>query len=206
MRQSRKRKRVASWTGALYLGHTAQVVALQVVSRFSREVVRGPALVRVALVVLHDVLSRHGDGGQREAGGGGQGGHVHRRHLGLEAELVVGQLEGETGLGPLEGKTATHNVWTKTRKDGFLLVLLSPVMPWLFIWPILYSAFSEGSSAAPMVIPSIMALNFRTMGFFSRPSGSWGNSLASTGVWLMLDAFSEGCGVGVSSLFGGWLR
>lgn len=56
-----------------------------------------------------------------------------------------------------------------------------------------------------MVMPSIMALNLSTMGFFSRPSGSCGNSLASTGVWLMLDALSEGCGVGVSSLFGGWL-
>lgn len=48
----------------------------------------------------------------------------------------------------------------------------SPVMPWLFMQPILYSAFSEGSRAAPMVMPSIMALNLRTMGFFSRPSGS----------------------------------
>lgn len=48
----------------------------------------------------------------------------------------------------------------------------TPVMPWLFMWPILYSAFSEGNSAAPMVIPSITALNLRTMGFFSRPSGS----------------------------------
>lgn len=81
----------------------------------------------------------------------------------------------------------------------------TPVMPWLFMRPILYSAFSDGSRAAPMVMPSIMALNLRTMGFFSRPSGSWGNSLASTGVWLMLDALSEGCGVGVSSLLGGWL-
>lgn len=65
-------------------------------------------------------------------------------------------------------------------------------MPWLFMRPILYSALREGSRAAPMVMPSIMALNLRTMGFFSSPSGSWGNSLASTGVWLMLDALSEG--------------
>lgn len=79
-------------------------------------------------------------------------------------------------------------------------------MPWLFMRPILYSAFSDGSRAAPMVMPSITALNLRTIGFFSKPSGSWGNSLASTGVWLMLDALSEGCGVGVSSLLGGWLQ
>lgn len=48
----------------------------------------------------------------------------------------------------------------------------APVMPWLFMRPILYSAFSDGSRAAPMVMPSITALNLRTIGFFSKPSGS----------------------------------
>ena len=79
-------------------------------------------------------------------------------------------------------------------------------MPWLLMRPILYSALSEGSSAAPMVMPSIMALNLSTMGFFSRPSGSWGNS-ASTGVCVTLDeVLSEAWGVAVSSLLGGGLR
>lgn len=78
-----------------------------------------------------------------------------------------------------------------------------PVMPWLFMRPILYSALREGNRAAPIVIPSSIALNFNTIGFFSSPSGSWGNSLASTGVWLTLT--SEGCGVGVSSRLGGGL-
>lgn len=82
----------------------------------------------------------------------------------------------------------------------------APVMPWLFMRPTLYSAFNDGSRAAPMVMPSIITLNLRTIGFFSKPSGSWGNSLASTGVWLMLEVLSDGCGVGVSSLFGGWLK
>lgn len=85
------------------------------------------------------------------------------------------------------------------------MALLLPVIPWLFILPILYSALSEGSRAAPIVIPSSMALNFSTIGFFSSPSGSCGYSLASTGVWLILEALSAGCGVGVSSLFGGGL-
>lgn len=86
--------------GGAHLGHTAQVVALEVVSLLCREVVRRPALVRVAVVVLHDVLSRHGDRRQGEAGRRRHGGHVHRGHFGLEAKLVVWQLEGETGLRP----------------------------------------------------------------------------------------------------------
>lgn len=49
-----------------------------------------------------------------------------------------------------------------------------------------------------------MALNLRTIGFFSKPSGSCGNSFVSTGVWLILvGVFSEGKGVATSS-FVGW--
>lgn len=48
---------VAPLPGASHLGYTAQVVALQVVPGLCREVVGCPALVRVALVILHDVLS-----------------------------------------------------------------------------------------------------------------------------------------------------
>lgn len=48
-----------------------------------------------------------------------------------------------------------------------------------------------------------MALNLRTIGFFSKPSGSCGNSFVSTGVWLILvGVFSEGKGVATSSLVG----
>lgn len=96
------------------------------------------------------------------------------------------------------------NLWNK------LLVLREsiqnstlPVIPWLLILPILYSAFRDGNSAAPMAMPSNMALNLRTIGFFSRPSGSWGNSFVSIGVWLTLvGVFSEGSGVAISSLTG----
>lgn len=47
------------------------------------------------------------------------------------------------------------------------------------------------------------------MGFFSKPSGSCGNSFVSTGVWLMLvGVFSEGRGVATSSLagWGLWIK
>jgi hypothetical protein len=47
------------------------------------------------------------------------------------------------------------------------------VIPWLLVLPILYSAFRDGESAAPMVIPSNMAL------LFSKPSGNGGNSFVS---------------------------
>lgn len=80
---------------------------------------------------------------------------------------------------------------------------LLPVIPWLLILPILYSAFKDGKRAAPIAIPSIMALNLRTMGFFSKPSGNCGNSLVSIGVWFMLvGVFSGGKGVVVSSFVG----
>lgn len=85
---------------ASYLSYTAQIVALEVVPWLCREIVRCPALVRVALVFLHDVLSWHGDWRQGEAGWRRHGGHVHWGHLWLEAKLVVWQLKGETGLCP----------------------------------------------------------------------------------------------------------
>jgi hypothetical protein len=61
------------------------------------------------------------------------------------------------------------------------------VIPWLLVLPILYSAFRDGESAAPMVIPSNMAL------LFSKPSGNGGNSFVSIGVWLtIIGVLSEG--------------
>lgn len=87
-------------SAACYLSHTAQVVALEIVPLLCREVVSCPALVSVALVLLHDVLSWHGDRWQGEAGWWRHGGHVHRGHFGLEAQLVVWQLKGEAGLCP----------------------------------------------------------------------------------------------------------
>lgn len=92
--------RCAAPPGASYLSDTAQVVALEVVAWLCRKVIRCPALVRVALVILHDVLPWHGDWRQGEAGWWWHGGHVHWGHLGLEAKLVVWQLKGETGLCP----------------------------------------------------------------------------------------------------------
>lgn len=91
---------VGKCAGASYLSYTAQVVALEVVARLCRKVVRRPALVRVALMILHDVLPWHGDWREGEAGWRWHGGHVHWGHLGLEAKLVVRQLKGETGLCP----------------------------------------------------------------------------------------------------------
>lgn len=83
---------------ASYLSYAAQVVALEVVAWLCWKVVSRPALVRVALMILHDVLSWHGDRRQGEAGWRRHGGHVHWGHLGLEAQLVVWQLKGEAGL------------------------------------------------------------------------------------------------------------
>ena len=40
-----------------YLGLTAKVVALEVVALLGGKVIMGPALVRVTLMFLHDVLS-----------------------------------------------------------------------------------------------------------------------------------------------------
>lgn len=84
--------------GVSYFSYTAQIVALKVVPRLWWEVVRCPALVWVAIVILHDVLPWHCDRRQGEAGWWRHSGHVHRRHFWLEAKLVVWQLKGETGL------------------------------------------------------------------------------------------------------------
>ena len=82
-----------------HLSHTAKVVPLQVVGLLGSKVLGRPALVGVAVVLLHDVFSGHGDRRQVEAGRRRHGGHVHGRHLRLETQLVVRQLKGETGLG-----------------------------------------------------------------------------------------------------------
>lgn len=108
-----------TYEGAFHLSYTAQVVALEVVSLLCREVVRCPALVWVTLMLLHDVLSRHGDWRQGEAGWWRHGGHIHRGHFWLEAKLVVWQLKGETGLCPWNAEG-----WREEKKTILWLVLL----------------------------------------------------------------------------------
>lgn len=93
-----------------YLSHTAQIIPLQIVSLLGWEIVRCPPMVWVAIMVLHDVLTRHSDRWQGETGWWWHGRQVYWGHFWLEAELVIWQLKSETGLSPCVQKTKQNKV------------------------------------------------------------------------------------------------
>lgn len=82
-----------------HLSHTTQVIALQISAVFSGHVIGGPGCVTVALMVLYNVLSRHGNRWQGKTGCWRHGRHIHWGQFGLEAQLRVGKLKCEPCLG-----------------------------------------------------------------------------------------------------------